>query len=178
MSRQIKALIERGLVTRTPSVNDARVDELRLSKKGQGVLDAVLDAARAAVQDMIGAVPEAAVSLLLEAMDTLQGVLNWPHGSTPQLRDLARGQPDMASWDGSLSALANSFAKNLTLTSTSRLRLRALWRTSLKVATNKYLRAERQCKSKIVAGSLRATGSDWAVFSWSLKVQRPRACAS
>lgn len=95
MSRLIKTLIERGLVTRTPSERDARINELRLSGQGQGVLERVLDAARQAVQDMIGDVPSAAVPLLLEAMNTLQGVLSWSDTSAPQLRDFGQG-PDGA----------------------------------------------------------------------------------
>lgn len=91
MSRSVKSLAERGLLTREPSPQDARVMELRLTAQGQAVLDRVLDAARSAVEDMIAQVPEANVPALLEAMDTLKGVLGWPHVGAPGLRGFAQG---------------------------------------------------------------------------------------
>ncbi|RYH09025.1 bifunctional helix-turn-helix transcriptional regulator/GNAT family N-acetyltransferase [Tropicimonas sp. IMCC6043] len=91
MSRVIKKLERRGLITRTPSPRDARVNLLGLTEDGRTTFARLVRTASEAVGEMIATLPDATVDQVLEAMNTIEGVLSWPPEAEVRIREIETG---------------------------------------------------------------------------------------
>ena len=91
VSRLVKGLEKRGLITREAHAEDARVQVLGLSDKGREVHSRMVVTAEEAVRAMIATLPQSSVTQLLEAMSTVRALLSWPDTSAPEIRGLQTG---------------------------------------------------------------------------------------
>jgi DNA-binding MarR family transcriptional regulator/GNAT superfamily N-acetyltransferase len=76
LSRMLRGFFKRGLLARTPSASDGRQTFLRLSDRGQEVFSPLDAAAREQIGLLLGRLGELDQRRLVEAMDTIQRLLD------------------------------------------------------------------------------------------------------
>jgi DNA-binding MarR family transcriptional regulator/GNAT superfamily N-acetyltransferase len=82
LSRILRRFESKGLVGRTPSSADARQSLLRLTRKGRAALAPVEARARAAVESLLGRLPDPDQRRLVDAMGTIGQMLGAPRAET------------------------------------------------------------------------------------------------
>lgn len=93
VSRVIKALDARGLIRRSPSPRDARVNLLDLTTAGAEAYQVLVTKAEDAVRHMIADLPGPSTDQVVEALMTVQAALSWPEGASPAIREIGTGDP-------------------------------------------------------------------------------------
>ena len=78
LSRILQGFEEQGLLSRTTSEADARRSELSLTAKGRRIFTRLNDSAQAEVSAMMNTLPEPDQRRLVQAMDTIRGILEAP----------------------------------------------------------------------------------------------------
>jgi DNA-binding MarR family transcriptional regulator len=91
LSRVINSLAKRDLIKRHLSPHDNRKFELSLTKAGQVAQTHLISSSESAVEAMISELPKTTIGQILEAMGTVEGILSWPAGNTPSIREIKSG---------------------------------------------------------------------------------------
>ncbi|MEQ1647503.1 MAG: helix-turn-helix domain-containing GNAT family N-acetyltransferase [Hyphomicrobiaceae bacterium] len=99
LSRILKSFVERGLIVRTPSLRDARLMQLKLTKKGQVVFEGLDAASQREVTDLLRSLSTKDQSEVIEAMQLIERRLSTVARSLmPEMVSLRPLQPGDIGW--------------------------------------------------------------------------------
>jgi DNA-binding MarR family transcriptional regulator/GNAT superfamily N-acetyltransferase len=98
LSRILRRFERRGLIARSPAPDDARRSLLALTRRGHAALDPLDARARSQIDALLGPLRGPDQSRLVEAMQTIEGLLGAPATAAPPAYQLRPPRPGDLGW--------------------------------------------------------------------------------